>query len=76
MFFVILVATPPPPPIYPHVPVRLFKHPLHDDPKLEELYDLCEKKNALAIKCKDIKQELRDARTGNIMIESKTFMKN
>jgi len=42
---------------------RLFKHPLHDDPKLEGLYELCEKKNTLAIKCKDTKQELRDART-------------
>lgn len=51
-----------------HTFPRLYKHPLHDDPKLEEMYELCEKKNTLAIKCKDTKQELRDARTGTLFV--------
>ena len=59
---------------------RLFKHALHDDPNLDSMYELCEKKNALAIKCKDTKQELRDARTGtktqpNILKETKLNLK-
>ena len=45
---------------------RLYKHCLHNAPNLNEIYELYEKKNELAIKCKDTKQELRDARTGKM----------
>lgn len=42
---------------------RLYKHPVHEEENITEVQELCDKKNQLAIKCKDTKQELRDART-------------
>ncbi|XP_014401513.1 PREDICTED: superkiller viralicidic activity 2-like 2 isoform X3 [Myotis brandtii] len=42
---------------------RMYSHPLHNDPNLEAVYTLCEKKAQIAIDIKSAKRELKKART-------------
>uniref|UniRef100_A0A2I3RBT6 Exosome RNA helicase MTR4 n=2 Tax=Pan TaxID=9596 RepID=A0A2I3RBT6_PANTR len=42
---------------------RMYSHPLHNDPNLETVYTLCEKKAQIAIDIKSAKRELKKART-------------
>ncbi|XP_069735881.1 exosome RNA helicase MTR4 [Phaenicophaeus curvirostris] len=42
---------------------RMYSHPLHNDPNLETVYKLCEKKAQIAIDIKAAKRELKKART-------------
>ncbi|XP_053446515.1 exosome RNA helicase MTR4 isoform X3 [Nycticebus coucang] len=42
---------------------RMYSHPLHNDPDLETVYTLCEKKAQIAIDIKSAKRELKKART-------------
>nr|XP_006825596.1 PREDICTED: superkiller viralicidic activity 2-like 2-like [Saccoglossus kowalevskii] len=42
---------------------RMYSHSLHNDPQLEKLYDMYEKKAQLASEVKAVKQELRKAKT-------------
>ncbi|KAM6304337.1 exosome RNA helicase MTR4 isoform 2-T2 [Podargus strigoides] len=42
---------------------RMYSHPLHNDPNLETVYKLCEKKAQIAMDIKAAKRELKKART-------------
>ncbi|XP_023602364.1 superkiller viralicidic activity 2-like 2 isoform X2 [Myotis lucifugus] len=42
---------------------RMYSHPLHNDPNLETVYTLCEKKAQIAVDIKSAKRELKKART-------------
>ncbi|NXF39503.1 MTREX helicase, partial [Nyctibius bracteatus] len=42
---------------------RMYSHPLHNDPSLETVYKLCEKKAQIAVDIKAAKRELKKART-------------
>uniref|UniRef100_A0A3Q2H9P2 Exosome RNA helicase MTR4 n=1 Tax=Equus caballus TaxID=9796 RepID=A0A3Q2H9P2_HORSE len=42
---------------------RMYSHPLHNDPNLETVYTLCEKKAQIAMDIKSAKRELKKART-------------
>ncbi|NXD05645.1 MTREX helicase, partial [Certhia familiaris] len=42
---------------------RMYSHPLHNDPNLETIYKLCEKKAQIAMDIKVAKRELKKART-------------
>ncbi|KAI5144266.1 Exosome Rna Helicase Mtr4 [Manis pentadactyla] len=42
---------------------RMYSHPLHNDPNLETVYTLCEKKAQIALDIKSAKRELKKART-------------
>ncbi|XP_036382027.1 exosome RNA helicase MTR4 [Megalops cyprinoides] len=42
---------------------RMYSHPLHNDPNLESVYTLCEKKAQIAGDIKGAKRELKKART-------------
>uniref|UniRef100_A0A4W3K7U3 RNA helicase n=1 Tax=Callorhinchus milii TaxID=7868 RepID=A0A4W3K7U3_CALMI len=42
---------------------RMYSHPLHNDPNLETVYKLCEKKAQIAADIKTAKRELKKART-------------
>uniref|UniRef100_A0A8C5TDW8 Exosome RNA helicase MTR4 n=1 Tax=Malurus cyaneus samueli TaxID=2593467 RepID=A0A8C5TDW8_9PASS len=42
---------------------RMYSHPLHNDPNLENIYRLCEKKAQIAVDIKVAKRELKKART-------------
>uniref|UniRef100_A0A8D0F3J3 Exosome RNA helicase MTR4 n=1 Tax=Strix occidentalis caurina TaxID=311401 RepID=A0A8D0F3J3_STROC len=42
---------------------RMYSHPLHNDPNLETVYKLCEKKAQIAMDIKTAKRELKKART-------------
>ncbi|XP_030326832.1 exosome RNA helicase MTR4 isoform X3 [Strigops habroptila] len=42
---------------------RMYSHPLHNDPNLETIYKLCEKKAQIAVDIKAAKRELKKART-------------
>ncbi|NXE25029.1 MTREX helicase, partial [Ardeotis kori] len=42
---------------------RMYSHPLHNDPNLETVYKLCEKKAQIAVDIKTAKRELKKART-------------
>ncbi|KAJ7415042.1 hypothetical protein WISP_80074 [Willisornis vidua] len=42
---------------------RMYSHPLHNDPNLETVYKLCEKKAQIAMDIKVAKRELKKART-------------
>ncbi|XP_036134926.1 exosome RNA helicase MTR4 isoform X2 [Molossus molossus] len=42
---------------------RMYSHPLHNDPHLETVYTLCEKKAQIAVDIKSAKRELKKART-------------
>ncbi|XP_025918498.1 exosome RNA helicase MTR4 isoform X3 [Apteryx rowi] len=42
---------------------RMYSHPLHNDPSLETVYKLCERKAQIAMDIKAAKRELKKART-------------
>ncbi|XP_057258622.1 exosome RNA helicase MTR4 isoform X1 [Pezoporus wallicus] len=42
---------------------RMYSHPLHNDPNLETIYKLCEKKAQIAVDIKAARRELKKART-------------
>ncbi|XP_010723721.1 exosome RNA helicase MTR4 [Meleagris gallopavo] len=42
---------------------RMYSHPLHNDPNLETIYKLCERKAQIAMDIKAAKRELKRART-------------
>ncbi|OCT98720.1 exosome RNA helicase MTR4 [Xenopus laevis] len=42
---------------------RMYSHPLNNDPNLESLYKLCEKKAQIAVDIRSAKRELKKART-------------
>uniref|UniRef100_A0A8C9G9K7 RNA helicase n=1 Tax=Pavo cristatus TaxID=9049 RepID=A0A8C9G9K7_PAVCR len=42
---------------------RMYSHPLHNDPNLETIYKLCERKAQIAMDIKAAKRELKKART-------------
>ncbi|XP_071658144.1 exosome RNA helicase MTR4 isoform X2 [Patagioenas fasciata] len=42
---------------------RMYSHPLHNDPNLETVYKLCERKAQIAMDIKAAKRELKKART-------------
>lgn len=42
---------------------RMYSHPLHNDPNLETVYTLCERKAQIALDIKSAKRELKKART-------------
>ncbi|OXB55703.1 hypothetical protein ASZ78_000740 [Callipepla squamata] len=42
---------------------RMYSHPLHNDPNLETIYKLCERKAQVAMDIKAAKRELKKART-------------
>ena len=42
---------------------RLYNHPLHKDPDLERLYNLCAKKANIDHEMKAVKQNLKKAKT-------------
>uniref|UniRef100_A0A674HND6 RNA helicase n=1 Tax=Taeniopygia guttata TaxID=59729 RepID=A0A674HND6_TAEGU len=50
---------------------RMYSHPLHNDPNLETIYKLCEKKAQIAMDIKVAKRELKKARTVQQMDELK-----
>ena len=41
----------------------MYSHPLHNDPNLETVYTLCERKAQIALDIKSAKRELKKART-------------
>ena len=42
---------------------RMYNHPMHKDPELEQLYDLCAKKANVESEIKKVKHNLKKAKT-------------
>ena len=42
---------------------RMYNHPMHKDPQLEELYNLCAEKSNVESQIKEIKHKLKKAKT-------------